>query len=85
LARRGQIVDVFAQALAPYIGASMAGASLRGHCDKLGLGDGELTAQQTEALFDAIRPGLHVFVGEERTASVEREIRQALAQMRRQP
>jgi hypothetical protein len=63
----------------------MAGASLRGHCDKLGVTEGEVTPQQTEALLDAIRPGLHVFVGEETTEGVERHIRHALGLSRRSP
>ena len=61
----------------------MAGASLRGHCDKLGLRETDVSPEQTEALLDAIRPGLHVFVGEDRTANVEREIRLALGLTRR--
>jgi hypothetical protein len=61
----------------------MAGALLRGHCEKLGLREAEVSPADTEALLDAIRPGLHVFVGEDRTASVEREIRIALGLQRR--
>jgi hypothetical protein len=64
--------------LAPYMGHTLSGASLRGHCDKLGIGEQEVSADQINALLAAMRPGLHVFVGEEKTAQIVREMRKAV-------
>jgi hypothetical protein len=82
LASRKEIVRVFEAALAPYIGATMAGASLRGHCEKLGIGEADVSEAQVEALISAITPGLHVFVGEQKTLEVVQEIRVPLRSMR---
>ena len=73
---------LFETALAPYIGASMAGASLRGHCDKLGIVEGPVSDAQIELLIAAITPGLHVFMGEAKTHEVLRDIRMPLRSLR---
>jgi hypothetical protein len=85
LATRKEIVRLFETALAPYIGATMAGASLRGHCDKLGIADGTVSEEQIELLIAAMTPGLHVFVGEAKTQEVLREIRMPLRSLRPPP
>jgi hypothetical protein len=72
------MVRVFAEALAPYIGPAMAGASVRGHCEKLGIVEGPVSAAQVQALLAAITPGLHVFVGERKTGEVVERIRASL-------
>ena len=73
---------LFETALAPYIGAAMAGASLRGHCDKLGIAEGQVSEEQLEQLIAAITPGLHVFVGEAKTQELLRDIRMPLRSLR---
>ena len=82
MARRAEIIRVFTDALAPYVGATMAGASVRGHCDKLGIADGEVREEQVQALLEALAPGLQVFVGRERAALVVAEIRRTLDRQR---
>jgi len=59
----------------------MAGASVRGQCDKLGLSDGPLAADQLDALLECIGPGLHVFVGRDRAKHVLVEIRESVAKL----
>jgi len=76
-------VRVFTEALAPYIGATMAGASVRGQCDKLAIEDDDVSEAQIEALIAAISPGLHVFVGDEKTATIIRDLRVSLTGLRR--
>lgn len=78
LAGRKEIVEACAAVLAPYMGPTLSGASLRGHCDKLGIGEDDVSAHQLDALLAAMRPGLHVFVGEEKTSAIIREMRRAI-------
>jgi hypothetical protein len=85
LANRQEIVRVFESALAPYIGATMASASMRGHCEKLGIGEGQVSEAQIELLIAAITPGLHVFVGEAKTQDVLLAIRVPLRSLRPSP
>jgi hypothetical protein len=83
VATKGEIVQAFVEALAPYIGAAMAGASVRGQCDKLGIDGDGVTDAEIEALVEAVTPGLHVFVGADKTAVVIGELRASLARLRR--
>jgi hypothetical protein len=78
LAKRKEIVEAFTMVLAPYMGPTLSGASLRGHCDKLGIGEHDVSTHQIDALLSAMRPGLHVFVGEEKTSLILREMRRAI-------
>jgi hypothetical protein len=73
-----RIVDVLTRALTPYLGANMARASARGHCDKLLL-DATLTKKQLEVLIDSLRPALNVFVGRDKTEKVIEQIRRDVA------
>jgi hypothetical protein len=65
--------------LKPYLGATMAEAATRTHCEKLGLAGNLVSAEQLEALLGRLASGLAVFVGREKTAQVVEEIRQSLA------
>lgn len=85
LATRKDIVEAFTAVLAPYMGATMAGASLRGHCEKLRVGEREVSNDEIDALLAAMRPGLHVFVGEEKTSQIVREMRRSLEAGRGRP
>jgi hypothetical protein len=70
--------DVIARVLVPYLGEAMARAALQVNRQKLGLRGPTLSAAELEKLLDALTPGLHVFVGHERTQRMIEEIRGAL-------
>jgi hypothetical protein len=76
--RTSEAVDAIARVLAPYLGATMAEASTRTYCQRLGIDEGELAPEQAEALVGKLASGLAVFVGREKTAGVVTEIRRAL-------
>jgi hypothetical protein len=56
--------------LKPHLGATMAEAATKIHCDKLGLVGSLLSPEQLEALLARLATGLAVFVGREKTAQV---------------
>jgi hypothetical protein len=64
--------------LEPYLGATMAAASTRAHCEKLGIVPGPVSGEQMESLLAKLQSGLAVFVGREKVARVLAEIRAAL-------
>jgi hypothetical protein len=70
--------DVIARVLVPYLGDAMARAALQVNRQKLGLRGPTLSAVELERLLDALTPGLHVFIGHERTQRMLDEIRGAL-------
>jgi hypothetical protein len=74
LAHRDEIARAFADALSPYIGKNLAGASVRGHFDALGIEAREVTHAEVAAVIRRIAPGLHVFIGRERAAQVVDEL-----------
>jgi hypothetical protein len=69
---------IVVRALSPYVGPTMAGASVRGLCEKLGLDADHLPHDHLERLLDAIAPGLDVYVGREKARAVVSEIRAAV-------
>jgi hypothetical protein len=66
--------------LKPYLGATMAVAATRTHCEKLGITGNELSQEQLDALLIRLANGLAVFVGHETTGRVIEEIRATLSQ-----
>jgi hypothetical protein len=64
--------------LQPYLGATMAEASTRAHCEKLGIVGEALTSEQLESLLGKLASGLSVFVGREQSVKVMDEIRSSL-------
>ena len=64
--------------LSPYLGATMAEASIRAHGQKLGIEGATLSPPQLEALLAKLRGGLAVFVGREQTAVIVEKIRSSL-------
>ena len=80
-ATKDQVIAILVRALSPYVGATMAGASVRGLCDRLVLDRAQLGRAQVETLIEALAPGLHVFVGKERTRVVVREIWTAIDEL----
>jgi hypothetical protein len=75
---KAAVVAQIVQILSPYLGATMAEASARAHCEKLGISGATITAEQAEALIGKIASGLAVFVGRDKAATVTQEIRKAL-------
>lgn len=66
--------------LSPFLGETMARASVIGHRDRLGIGGPEVNGDQVRALMEKIRAGLNVFVGREKSAGIVEEIVKALEQ-----
>ena len=69
-----------ANVLQPYLGKTMAEASLKAHWDKLGIG-GQLSAAQLDALLARLASGLAVFVGRDKAQAVVAEIRAAVGDL----
>ena len=76
---KSEVLAVVTRELTPYVGATMAAASVRAHCEKLGLSAETLSPEQVEALLLRLSQGLAVFVGREKAASILGTIRQSLA------
>jgi len=70
--------QIVADGLAPYVGASMARASVNGHIDKLGVSGSIITPSQIDTLLERLGPGLRVFIGPVRGGEVVEEIREKL-------
>jgi hypothetical protein len=64
--------------LSPYLGATMAEASTRAQCEKLGIEGATMSDEQLEALLAKLRGGLAVFVGREQAAGIVLKMRGAL-------
>jgi len=75
---RSVVIDQIVKVLSPYLGATMAEASARTHCERLGITGQVMSSEQTEALIGKLASGLAVFVGREKSATVVQEIRKAV-------
>jgi hypothetical protein len=73
-----EVLDSVVRVLSPYLGATMARASAHAHCQRLGIGDGEISRDQVEQLVGKIAHGLAVFVGREKSVVIADEIRKAV-------
>ena len=77
-ATNDQVIAILVRAISPYVGATMAGASVRGVCARLAVDGAAMDRARIQTILDALGPGLHVYVGKEKTQSVLREIWSAL-------
>ena len=77
-AARERVVTIIVGAITPLVGATMAGASVRGFCTRLGLDGLMLDRAQVTRLLDALAPALDVYVGKDKAAVVVRDIWTAL-------
>jgi hypothetical protein len=68
--------------LQPYLGATMAEASTRAHCEKLGISGEMVSPEQLESLLAKLGSGLSVFVGREQSVKVMNEIKSSLSASR---
>lgn len=71
--------QIVADGIAPYVGATMARASVNGHLDKLDVREGVVTTSQIDTLLERLGPGLSVFIGPAQGSEVVEEIRQKLS------
>lgn len=76
-ANNDQVQEILVRALSPYVGPTMARASVRGLVERLAFG-GQLARPQVELLIDTLAPGLHVYVGKQKAQAVVREMWVAL-------
>ena len=71
---RQTVLETIESLIAPYVGKTIAGASTKVHCEKLGLYQDELTPDQVEALLILLEKALRVFIGHDKTDSIIEEI-----------
>ena len=76
---RAAAAETLSGLLAPYIGQTMARASVSAHIQKLGLTNDALTDLEVEALLEKLAKGLTVFLGREKAAAVRESMSSALA------
>jgi hypothetical protein len=72
------VLAELARVLSPYVGTTMAEASTRAQCQKLGLAGPTLEKDQIASLIAKLGSGLAVFVGRQKSQAVVEEMRQAL-------
>jgi hypothetical protein len=73
-ATKDEVTAIVVRALSPYVGATMASASVRGLCEKLRLEGAKLGLAEVQELIDALAPGLHVYIGKEKARMVIQQI-----------
>jgi hypothetical protein len=78
---RSAVLAEIVKRLSPYLGATMAEASARAQCEKLGFVSQAISGAQAETLLGKLGAGLAVFVGREKSATVMRELRDALVDL----
>ena len=70
--------ETIGRILSPYLGETMARASVRAHCQKLGLLGSELDDEQIGTLVGKLHSGLNVFVGREKSGRIVEEMMKAI-------
>jgi hypothetical protein len=76
---RAEVLEALTAVLSPYLGETMARASARTHCEKLGIQGKVISATEADALLGKLSTGLNVFIGRERAAAVLEEMKRAVA------
>jgi hypothetical protein len=76
---RRDALEVIVQALAPFLGGNMARAAVQANAAKLGLHAPLFVADDIERLLAAMRPGLAVFVGRDKTDKILDDARRQVA------
>jgi hypothetical protein len=66
------------ECVSPYLGQTMAEASVEAQRQRLGITDSRLAAEQVEALITRIGVGLVIFVGRDKTAQVVRQMQDSV-------
>ena len=76
---RSTVSSAIVPVLAPYIGETMARASVDAQLRKLGPSEGPLTPTEVHTLIEKLGQGLNVFVGRTRANDVVESMRAAVA------
>ncbi len=77
--RTADALQTIIEAVAPYVGDTMARASTLAHCRRLGIGEPSVEATDLEKLLQGLSNGLNVFIGRARSAEAVRIAWEALA------
>jgi hypothetical protein len=75
---RDRVLRTIEETIGPFIGHHMAKASTQLHCQKLGIGEGTISAAQLRAVLDGIGRGMFVLVGKEKTTELLQSIEKRL-------
>ncbi len=66
------------ETIGPFIGRHMAKASVQVQCQRLGIKEGNVNAQQLRAILEGIGKGMFVLVGQEKTRDLLRQMEKTL-------
>jgi len=80
-----ELEEAIARILSPYLGQTMARASVRAHYQRLGLVGSRLDDDQVSTLVQKIHAGLNVFVGREKSARIVEDLMKTLPTLRPRP
>ena len=72
------ILAAIANAMAPYIGNTMARSSIEMHCKKMGISSESMEGHQVDELLNRLALGLNIFIGRDKTVALVREIRSGM-------
>ncbi len=75
------VCDQIVEGVAPYLGQTMARASVSTQRDKLGIDGRHITIDQIEALVNKIGTGLIIFVGRDKSAQIVHELQSKVRAM----
>jgi hypothetical protein len=76
---RTTVAGTLTSVLAPYLGDTMARASVESQLEKLGFAEQALTWEQLTTLVEKLGQGLNVFLGRARASSLVETMKTALA------
>jgi hypothetical protein len=78
---RARALEVVERAIAPFVGETLARASTRAHCERLGLTGTSVSPAALETVLEQVAKGMRVFVGSRQTAEVMDRIRADVARL----
>jgi hypothetical protein len=82
---KDQVISILVRAFSPYVGPTMAEASVRGICERLAGKGASMDRPRVEAVLEALEPGLRVYVGKDKTRTVMHEVRIAIDAVEESP
>ncbi len=75
---RVRVLGIVERALAPYIGATLATASTKSQCDRLGIVEERISLGQLRQLLDKLEQAMRVFVGPAKASDLMDDVRTTL-------
>ena len=72
------ILAAIANAMAPYIGKTMAQSSIEMHRKKMGISSESMDGHQVDELLNRLALGLNIFIGRDKTVALVHEIRSGM-------